>query len=171
MRLYQERHTESFLRSDGLPKETTHNVGGGWRQFLSADRGRAVVFRNRTQGRKRPITASGTERTKRRGSTVKFCFIFGMFRSQRLMPLMGKFSVTCSGGAVCNEKSTINMLNANKVNAESSCFSHATFYVIFCDSGRILDSKIPVKYSRNREINGASAPLNQKAIAKSMTYL
>jgi hypothetical protein len=47
----------------------------------------------------------------------------------------------------------MNMLNINKVNAESSYFLHATFCVIFCDSGRILDSRNPVKYSRNLRIN------------------
>jgi hypothetical protein len=66
---------------------------------------------------------------------------------------MGKFSVAASGGAVCNEKSTMNMLNANKVNAESSYFLPATFCVIFRDSGRILDSWNPVKYSRNLSVN------------------
>jgi hypothetical protein len=50
-------------------------------------------------------------------------------------------------------KSTMAMVNAEVVNAESSYFLHATFCVIFCDSGRILDSKIPVKYRRICNIN------------------
>jgi hypothetical protein len=54
----------------------------------------------------------------------------------------------------CNEKSTTTIVNANKVNGESSYFLPATFYVIFCDSGRFLDSRNPVKYSRNLKVNG-----------------
>jgi hypothetical protein len=66
----------------------------------------------------------------------------------------------------CNEKSTTTIVNANKVNGESSYFSHTTFYVIFCDSGRFLDSRIPVKYSRNLEVNGETA---HSAMPRAMT--
>jgi hypothetical protein len=82
------------------------------------------------------------------------------------MQLMGKFSVTFGWCAVRKEKSTTNMLNTNKVNGESSYFSHATFYVIFCDSGRFLDSRNPVKYSRICNINhDRAAPLSRAALA------
>jgi hypothetical protein len=70
---------------------------------------------------------------------------------------MGKFLVTRGNWPVRNGISTMNMLNASKVNGESSYFSHATFYVIFCDSGRILDSRNPVKYSRNLRVNLGTA--------------
>jgi hypothetical protein len=56
------------------------------------------------------------------------------------MQLMDKFSVSGGVRAVCNGKSTMNMINANKVNGESLYFLPATFCDIFCDSGRILDS-------------------------------
>jgi hypothetical protein len=84
------------------------------------------------------------------------------------MQLMGKFSVAFQGRSASNAKSTINMLNVNKVNAGSSYFLPATFCVIFCDSGRILDSWNPVKYICNPEVNGALRPLKRNCTAKSI---
>jgi hypothetical protein len=45
------------------------------------------------------------------------------------------------------------MVNAGVVNDESSYLFPVTFCVIFCDSGRFLDSRNPVKYSGNFPIN------------------
>ena len=58
---------------------------------------------------------------------------------------------------ICNRKSTIVLVNAGRVNGGSSYFLHATFCVIFCDSGRILDSWNPVKYIRNLSVNLTNA--------------
>jgi hypothetical protein len=70
------------------------------------------------------------------------------------MEFMGKFSLTCGGCAVRDEKSTTNMVNADAVNVRARHFLHATFCVIFRDSGRILDSWNPVKYGDKLKING-----------------
>jgi hypothetical protein len=77
------------------------------------------------------------------------------------------FSLMAAGDAVSNKKSTMTMVNANKVNGESSYFLPATFCVIFCDSGRILDSRNPVKYTGTLEVNGSqglAAPLAAVAL-------
>jgi hypothetical protein len=56
-----------------------------------------------------------------------------------------------------NEKSTIVLVNAGRVNAGPAYFLPATFCVIFRDSGRILDSRNPVKYSRKSRVNPKTA--------------
>jgi hypothetical protein len=66
---------------------------------------------------------------------------------------MGKFSVTGGGCAVSNEKSTMDMANAKTVNADSQNLFLPQFCESFCDSGRILRFKNPVKYSGICNIN------------------
>ena len=76
--------------------------------------------------------------------------------SQRVAQRLGSPPQPC-GRAACNGKSTIVLVNDGRVNAGSSYFLPATFCVIFCDSGRILDSQNPVKYSGNSPVNQKSA--------------
>ncbi len=68
----------------------------------------------------------------------------------------GKVFFTLGG----NTKSTMDMLNANKVNAACQNFYLPQFCESFCDSGRILRFKKSVKYSCSAEINGVPGPLN-----------
>ena len=59
--------------------------------------------------------------------------------------------------AILNSKSTIGMVNANRVNAVSQIFLLPQFCEFFCDSGRILHFKKSVKYSGNLSVNAKMA--------------